>query len=449
MPLSPERRTQLDDIVVNMADQNAPQEDVDLIVNDFISKFGNEQPVQPTKLGFKQQATEFGKGVVKSGISTIKSGLTTPSQIGGALPQIAQQGLRQVAGFTPLGRAGTGIVEAGTQLGSKLGEKIPERLTTPTEEQKVGFITGEIGQALIPSGQSKLLGKSLQTIGKVGKTIGGAAYEKVIPLSKGEAGLLQKYKADNPVMKRISKFFSDDASRPRLPATTAVEKGLVGTQSMIGVGAKRTADNLWKKKISPAVGSIKEKVNRDELFTEVLEDLDKIADPTTQASRMKAFDAILTDYKNLPEMSYTKAQQIKSELARGLPNKVWRGEDITGDYNNIRKLLAGKIREKTYSKLKDVNIKKDYLDYGNLLSLQELGKTAMTGQKLKGGFGSFWSEAASRAVTPIATIGGQVLYKVGDITFQSGKGLKYFGDYLDLLITKKSSQEIFNDDNEK
>lgn len=44
MPLSSERRKQLDDIVVKMAEQNAPQEDVQSIVNDFTSKYGEEAP---------------------------------------------------------------------------------------------------------------------------------------------------------------------------------------------------------------------------------------------------------------------------------------------------------------------------------------------------------------------------------------------------------------------
>ena len=49
MPLSEQRRRQLDEIVVKMANQNAPKEDVVAIVNDFKSKFENEgvSSVQP------------------------------------------------------------------------------------------------------------------------------------------------------------------------------------------------------------------------------------------------------------------------------------------------------------------------------------------------------------------------------------------------------------------
>lgn len=48
MPLSQERRKQLDDIVVKMADQDAPKEDVQSIVDDFTSKYGNEESAAPT-----------------------------------------------------------------------------------------------------------------------------------------------------------------------------------------------------------------------------------------------------------------------------------------------------------------------------------------------------------------------------------------------------------------
>jgi uncharacterized protein YpuA (DUF1002 family) len=42
MPLNDKRRKQLDDIVVQMAEQDAPEEDVRAIVDDFTSKYGND-----------------------------------------------------------------------------------------------------------------------------------------------------------------------------------------------------------------------------------------------------------------------------------------------------------------------------------------------------------------------------------------------------------------------
>lgn len=53
MPLNADRRKQLDDIVVKLADQNAPAEDVHAIVADFTSKYGNEQAAPQEGLGSK------------------------------------------------------------------------------------------------------------------------------------------------------------------------------------------------------------------------------------------------------------------------------------------------------------------------------------------------------------------------------------------------------------
>lgn len=72
MPLSEQRRRQLDEIVVKMANQNAPKEDVVAIVNDFKSKFENEgvssvQPNNPLAPVMSQKPKDgFFKGLAKS-----------------------------------------------------------------------------------------------------------------------------------------------------------------------------------------------------------------------------------------------------------------------------------------------------------------------------------------------------------------------------------------------
>jgi hypothetical protein len=67
MPLDDTRRKQLDDIVLNLAQQNAPQEDVETIVNDFKGKYETTQPEEGIldKVG----------GFVKSFGSAIASGV--------------------------------------------------------------------------------------------------------------------------------------------------------------------------------------------------------------------------------------------------------------------------------------------------------------------------------------------------------------------------------------
>jgi hypothetical protein len=48
----------------------------------------------------------------------------------------------------------------------------------------------------------------------------------------------------------------------------------------------------------------------------------------------------------------------------------------------------------------------------------------MTNEGLKGGFGTAMSELTSRAVTPVATYGGQALNKAGQLLQKAGKFIK-------------------------
>lgn len=89
--LSPERRQQLDGIVLDMAKKNASPEQAQLIVNDFKRKFENEgvsttTPVspgmespEPTTFGGK--VAEFGKDIVRDITKPIVQSLAAPAQL--------------------------------------------------------------------------------------------------------------------------------------------------------------------------------------------------------------------------------------------------------------------------------------------------------------------------------------------------------------------------------
>lgn len=77
--LSTERRQQLDGIVAQMASRNAPKEQVQAVVNDFTSKYGNEQPTEPQESynPVKEAAQPF-IGIAKGVGSTL---FTVPQSI--------------------------------------------------------------------------------------------------------------------------------------------------------------------------------------------------------------------------------------------------------------------------------------------------------------------------------------------------------------------------------
>jgi hypothetical protein len=88
--LSEERRKQLDGIVVDMAKKNAPQQDVQMIVDDFKTKYGNEQqqstsltgsltPTEPKTFGDK--ALDFGKDLVRDVTKPVVQSIAAPAQL--------------------------------------------------------------------------------------------------------------------------------------------------------------------------------------------------------------------------------------------------------------------------------------------------------------------------------------------------------------------------------
>ena len=142
-----------------------------------------------------------------------------------------------------------------------------------------------------------------------------------------------------------------------------------------------------------------------------------------QKSLLEALESFKDDYKNTKTATMEELQKFKEGWAKFIPEKVYRGKPIAGSANNVKDTLADISRNKIYNAL-GPEAKQAYFDYGNLKGIQELGQKAMTGGGLKGGFGSFWSTIGEMALTPVGTIGGQVIYRVGKVV---GKGVELIG----------------------
>lgn len=284
-----------------------------------------------------------------------------------------------------------------------------------------------VGQALTPGLGTALgvaipaTGATLRGVGKLTKKTGEKIAESVIPTSSREATILQTYKANNPFLKRVGDVLKGTEKAPQTVGRTAVEKGLIGTKSGIGVQAKRASDTLWKDIISPRLKTSEQAVDLDGFFTKIQDDIVKAnPDPTRQKSLLEALNAIKEDFSGTKAVSVEGLQKLKESWARFVPEKAYNGKPIAGAVNEVRNLMSGEARQTIYNILGD-DVKQAYIDYGNLIGLRELGKSSMTGAKLKGGAGSFASEILSQTVTPIATIGGQVVYRLG-------KGLEFIGN---------------------
>jgi hypothetical protein len=297
---------------------------------------------------------------------------------------------------------------------------------------KTGAQTG-VKAALVGTGKAIEVGAdAISTPGKVIRGAGSALYKTAITPTVKEAEQILKYRAKTPFLTRVSSTLDNTATPPLTRGQTALEKGLMGTESAIGVQAKRSADNLWNKEIAPAVAKSKVQMTKDELFTPALERIAATEDPTRKAALQNAYEALLEDYKAYPDsFDLTKAQKLKVGIAKFTPTKIFKGQDVASELRTLQADMASAIRTKTYEALADEGIKKKYLDWANLDELQSVGVKAISEASFKAGSGTLLSGLWDMATTPIKTIGGQVLYRVGSkLEFQGAKGIKTFGQYL-------------------
>lgn len=358
--------------------------------------------------------------------------------------QIIGEGLKTASYLFPYGKV-AGV--AGKATGSKIAGNVISGATGGYVAD-VGYgLTDEnqtVGEALTPGAGAvigaaiPLAGSALRATGRGVSKTGEKIVETVIPVSKREAGILQTYKANNPFFKRVADVLKGTEKAPLTAGKTATKTtagqtipGLFGTKSQIGVQSKRASNTLWKDVISPRLKESDQAVDLDGFFAKIEDDIIKNnPELTRRNSLLEALNAVKEDYAGTKFVSLEGLQKLKEGWAKFVPEKAYQGKPIAGAFNDVRNELANEARQTIYSQLGD-DVKQAYLDYGNLQGLAEMGKVSMTGQKLKGGTGGLVSELLSQAITPIGTVGGQVIYRIGKgIEFIGNLGAKNLGEAL-------------------
>jgi hypothetical protein len=372
---------------------------------------------EPPKRGFLGEILPVG-GAIVGGIA---GGI-----LGGAV------GAPTVVG-APAGAFAGGV--AGAAAGGALGETAQQGIEK-LAGQRTSFAPGEIGKTAAEYGALEAIGGPVASIGgKVLKGAGEAIAKATVPISMKEAGLLQAYKAGAPFWQRVlAGATGAETKAPVTAAQTAFDKGLMGTEEMIGVQAKRAANNLWTKAISPALTASKTTINMPKYFSELEKEIiSSTPERARQADLLTALKALQSDYKGVKDVPLAELQKFKEGWAKLVPEKAYRGQPIAGAFNDLKNMAAKKARTTIYNALGQ-DIKQAYFDYGNLQGLQQLGQKAMTGGQFKGGFGSFWSAVKDMAVIPSGTIGGQTIYKVGQGVELFGKpGARFVRDVIPAL----------------
>ena len=270
------------------------------------------------------------------------------------------------------------------------------------------------------AGQVALTTGLLSPVANIIKAGGKVLSESVIPVNAKEAQLLQSYKANTPFWERVMTGLSGKDAGPITAGKTAFDKGIMGTESMIGVQAKKGANNLWENIIQPALKNSKSTVDMNGFWNEATQ---KIIAENPELSRQKslleALNALKEDYKGVKNITPEQLQQFKEGWATFVPEKAYKGKPIAGAFNDVKNIVSGVARNTIYN-IVGPEAKQAYFDYGNLKGLQELGQKAMTGAGMKGGAGSWINTVKEMAVVPIGTVGGQTIYKVG-------QGIELFG----------------------
>lgn len=280
---------------------------------------------------------------------------------------------------------------------------------------------------------TELAGKTVGGTGALAKAGGKNIAVSAIRPTTEEAQQILNYEAKNTLKDRLKSAVKGEVveGAPVTRGVTAFEKGLMGTEKTIGVQAKRMESDIWKNNIAPALKNSKEVLTKDELFAPVVARINSITDPMLKQGYKDAFDAIKGAYKGSKKWTLEEAQKLKEDLAKFTPEKVYKGKPIANELKQIQADMASAIREKIYKSFPDKNIKSDYITYGNLKNLEKVGVKAIADSGKKGGWGNFWTSIKDAAVTPVKTVGGQVVYRVGDkLEFVGRKGITKFGEYL-------------------
>lgn len=309
---------------------------------------------------------------------------------------------------------------------------------------KAGQVAGKAGQvagkATIKGGKTLLGG--VEQAGKATKIGGDALYKTAYDYTALEAPRVQKYRADVPFLDRVKNALNDitPKNKPVTTGDTALRMGLKGSAATIGVGARQAADTLWTQAIGPTLQSIKGRVRiKEDWIAGVKNNIIKnTKELTRKKGLLEALDAFADDYKKVSKVSYFQLQKYKEGLAKFVPQKYYKGKDIASDFGEVKALLAEQARKLIYDAKIDkqhlpygYDFKTAYLDYGNLKNLMELGEGALTQSKLKGASFMGLNALYNIATVPVKTVGGQVLYRVGQkLEILGQAGAKKLGDLI-------------------
>lgn len=414
---------------------------------------------QPQSQGIGSQI----KSAFQSGVQQVKTGFEQ-AQLGNN-PAKAFQGATNIAAgainavsapLAPVFNAtvGKAVNYAGNKLASTYGQNVERGLyeggktgaentleTAGNLSTIAGTVAGFAGAAptakAISQGVSDSVAPIARTTGKTLKSIGESSYAITAPPSEAMAQRILKYDAKQPnLVGRVKNFVNDTeiGTKPITEANTVARKGLVGTEYQIGVQAEKIAPTLYKDIIQPQLQKVKKVTDMKSFIGSVEKEIvSTVKDQTRRKALLEAVKSIKEDYKHSSaKINLETLQDLKSEWAEFIPDATYAGKPIAAALKEVHNLMADKARKVITSNI-DENARVAYIDYGNLQSIIKSGVKSITGDAAKKSLSrNAWEFVMDKAVTPVATIAGKILYKTGEgLEFVGKKGAKTVKEALD------------------
>lgn len=293
-------------------------------------------------------------------------------------------------------------------------------------------IIGAKGSKVVSKETSKAGKQALISTGKGLKKAGKGAYGITITPQEVTVRAMVAYDKAKPTLTQRLFGKTTTAKAPITEAETAARRGLAGTEYQIGVQGSKIGDDLFSKYIRPKLQATKNAANVNVLIKNVESKINKIADLGRRKDLKDALSTFKEEYKGLNIVSGERLQSLKEDWAQFLSEKTFKtGKPITGAYREIQKMMADEARPILY-KIVGEDGKIAYIDYGNLKSITEAGiKSRLSDPAKRTLFRNIWQTLMDKAITPIATFGGKVLYRTGEgLEFIGEKGAKKVGDII-------------------
>lgn len=301
------------------------------------------------------------------------------------------------------------------------------------ETAATGLSAAQVGNLAVKGIQKgiPLVQKGLSGTGAGFKGAGEGLYKATISTEPSTVDAMIKYDKAQPTL--IQRLFGAKSvgTKPITEANTAVRQGLAGTEYQLGVQAERAGDKIYKTIIQPKLAPVKNAVNMRTFISELEKDIKKVPGLSERNNLLNGLAKFKEDYGKVGTISAEKLQQYKADWAKFLPDSVYKGKPIANALKAVNDLAASKARNIIY-KIVGEEGKQAYFDYGNLKSITEAGKKSVLGNvNQKTGFRLAWQTFMDKAVTPVATIGGKILYKTGEgLEFIGKSGAKKVSDII-------------------